>query len=124
MCRKFYSYGHVRHVGNKPQLRARARARYTEYWNHARNVPGRYTKFPNSHPGTETSYSEQVRCLPQFIRVSSRTMSLPHFRLQPLHFNPFQFTVTLITSSYDYKTRTHINKQQIVIREAVLPSPG
>jgi hypothetical protein len=109
MCRKSYFYGHVRHVGNKPQLRARAR--YTECWNHARNVPGRYSKFPNSHLGSEISYSEQVRCLPQFIQTNSRIVGLPHFRLQPLHVNPFQFTVTLITNSYDYKTRTQINKQ-------------
>lgn len=109
MCRKSYSYGHVRHVTNKPQLRARAR--YTVRWNHARNVPGLYSKFPNSNPGSETSYSEQVRCLPQFNQANSRTVGLPHTRLQPLHFNPFQFTVTLITPSFDYISRTQINKQ-------------
>jgi hypothetical protein len=111
MCRKSYSYGHVRHVSNKPELRARARARYTVRWNQARNVPGRYSKFPTSHPGSGTSYSEQVRCLPHFIQANSITVGLPHIRPQPLHFNPFQFTVTSITPSFNYKTRTQINKQ-------------
>jgi hypothetical protein len=109
MCRKSYSYGHVRRVSNKPQLRAR----YTERWNHASNVPGRYSKFPNSHPGSETSYSEQVPCLPQFIQANSTAVGLPHVRLQPLHFNPFQCTVTLITLPFDYRTRTQTNTQTI-----------
>lgn len=93
MCRKSYSYGHVRHVSNKPKLRERAR--YTVRWNHARSVSGRYSKFPNSHPSSETSYCEQVHCLPQFIQANSRTIGLLHIRLQPLYFNPFQFTVNI-----------------------------